>query len=125
MMIFILAVFGGSDGFPGIMLIPFITVPVFMIIIGIFIVVSGFYNAFAKNRISSADIMTYEEEPDPGRHLVLNDFDKKSDPGELRPPPASSRRRSDTSGEKGGFCPYCGAGVKADYEFCRKCGSDI
>lgn len=125
MMIFIIVVFGGKLEFDGIMLLPFICIPSSMVIVGIFITIMGFYNAFAKNRISSADIVSYEEEPDPGRHLILNETDEDNDPSVLDPPPIVPGKRADISEKKGGFCPYCGARAEADFEFCRKCGKDI
>jgi len=107
------------------MIVPFIIISLVMVFGGIAFTAMGFYNAFAKNRISSVDIMTHEEEPDPGRHLVFNKHYESTDPGELRSPPVSSEMRMGPSEKKGGFCPYCGARAGADHEFCRKCGKDI
>lgn len=125
MMIFIISTFGGEEGMGGFAMVPFIVIPGIMVIGGIIMVASGFYNAFAKNRISSIDIMSQEEEPDPGRFLVYNEHDGDRDPSVLVPPPNSSKNRTDAPDEEGGFCPYCGAKANADYEFCRKCGKDI
>jgi hypothetical protein len=125
MSIFIIWLFGTKLGFAGVGILPFVIISLVMVFGGIAFTAMGFYNAFARNRISSVDIMTHEEEPDPGRHLVFNKQSKDTDPDELRPPPTSSRKRTDAPGGKGGYCPYCGAKAKADYEFCRKCGKDI
>lgn len=64
----------------------------------------GLYNATAKNRFSSLDIVDEGEEPDP----------------------LAARRDERSSGEAaGGFCPYCGAQTREDYRFCPKCGRDL
>ena len=81
---------------------------VLFIIIGICNAVYHFKNAAGKNRYSAFDITDETEEPDP-----LNE----------RFGDASTR--ADTPAADTQFCPYCGAPVRSDYAFCRKCGREL
>jgi xanthosine utilization system XapX-like protein len=80
------------------------------IIIGIAQAVYHFKNAVGEKRYSAFDITDEREEADPlnerfGQQKMEQDPD-------------------DT--EKGGnFCPYCGAKIHPDYEFCRQCGKKL
>ncbi len=63
-------------------------------------IVQGIYNfknATGKNRFSEFDIVDEAEETDPMQDFL----------------------------EKQSFCPYCGAKVAPDYEFCSKCGKQL
>jgi len=96
---------------------PFLTL--FGIIFVVFAVVGGvfsLYNAAGRNRFSSFDITTDREESDP----MTEALDLTEPDGEKRgQQPAGPRRFA------GGYCPYCGAGVEPDFDYCPKCGKDI
>lgn len=70
----------------------------------------NFHNATSENRYSEYDITEEGEETDPLQERF----------GKEKP---SEKRQSEQS--DGAFCPYCGAPVKKDYLFCRKCGKQI
>lgn len=81
--------------------------------IGVIQMVYHFKNATGKDRFSSFDITDEYDESDP-----LNEkFGRQSS----APPP----EQQDCEEENGNFCPYCGARVKPDYEFCKQCGKKI
>lgn len=61
-------------------------------------VIINFYNAFAKNRISSIDIVDHKEESDP----------------------LDERIKSAKS-----YCPYCGNELNDDYMYCPNCGKNL
>lgn len=69
--------------------------------------VYNFYNATSKKRFSNLDITRPGEEPDP-----------------LAPERFSSPQFTKST-KKPSFCPYCGTGLKQDFEFCPQCGKDI
>ena len=75
--------------------------------IAVVITVYNLRNAKRKNRYSQFDIVDANEEPDP-LNTRLN--------GEIF---------SEIDGEKNAFCPYCGAAVKEDFEYCRSCGKKL
>lgn len=74
---------------------------VLFIIMGIVQAVYNFKNATGEHRFSEFDIVDGAEEPDP----LERRFHSKG--------PESSAYR---------FCPYCGARLGAEFEFCGKCG---
>jgi len=84
------------------------------------IVASGvsFYNATAKNRMSSLDITEDGEEPDPIARVIRGE--SKADSDDQAPSAKRSPRQF-----KGDYCPYCGNPLEADFDFCPKCGKDI
>lgn len=72
----------------------------------IMMVIYNFKNATGKNRYSTFDITSAEEEPDP-----LNEKfggEKTEDPD-----------------IKSSFCPYCGNPVEEEYEYCNSCGKKL
>jgi len=83
--------------------------------------VYNFYNAAARNRMSVLDVTTGEEEPDPiaqamGYAGEAAQAESSDDPGR----PADGSRQF-----PGEYCPFCGAKVSADFDYCPKCGKDI
>lgn len=63
----------------------------------------GFYNATADKRMSVADVVDAEDEPDP----LSERFGIKAD---TQPPQAAA------------YCPYCGKPLEPDFVFCPRCG---
>lgn len=80
------------------------------VILGIVQAVYNFKNAVGKKRFSSFDITDGDEEGDP--------LDERFGNPERGGP-------SDDSGEAGSYCPYCGAKVGPEFEFCRRCGRKL
>ena len=87
----------------------------FMAIFGIVFIASAvfnavydFKNATGKNRYSEYDITDGNEETDP-----LNERF------------GSQERYSNQNSDESKFCPYCGTAVKAQYEYCNKCGKKL
>ena len=74
---------------------------VLFIIMGIVQAVYNFKNATGEHRFSEFDIVDGAEEPDPLERRFHSEG------------PESSAYR---------FCPYCGARLGAEFEFCGKCG---
>ena len=85
---------------------------VLFVILGIVQAVYNFKNATGENRYSSFDIVEDSEEPDPlnqrfGDVCEHISRDAASSDGSLR------------------FCPYCGAKLGSEFEFCGKCGKKL
>lgn len=89
---------------------------VVFVALGVVRTVYSLRNAFGENRHSEYDITEDGEEPDPfdPRNADREDMYRGTAPHSQTPPPS-----------EGGFCPYCGAPVQADYEFCRRCGKRL
>lgn len=90
--------------------------PFFFAIFGILFVVMGlaqawynFRNATGKNRFSTYDIVTHEEEIDP--------LDPRYSREETLPRAAGP--------EAPAYCPYCGEPLQGDYKFCPACGKQL
>jgi len=66
-------------------------------------VVSSFYNAFAKERITEADIVRREE--------TFSPFESDA---------ADHPRSAEFN-----YCPYCGSPMKPDFKFCGQCGKPV
>ncbi len=79
---------------------------VVFVIVAIVNTVYNFKNATGKNRYSTFDVTTDEEEPDP-----LNERY-----GVNRPYEADTAFR---------YCPYCGNRVENDHEYCSRCGKKL
>lgn len=73
-------------------------------------VIYNFKNATSENRYSMFDITYDNEEPDP-----LNQKYRRQNNHSYQP----------SNSSKGEFCPYCGNGVKKEFEFCNKCGKKL
>ena len=85
---------------------------VIFVIIAVVQVVYNFKNATGKNRYSSFDITDEYEEPDPFNERFGNKV-------------FSSDDRYSYSENAQNYCPYCGARVKQDFEFCQSCGKKL
>jgi len=108
-----------SMGPPGPISRLFHAMGVLFVLAGIGSAIYNLYNATSRNRFSSLDVTTDREESDP----IAEALDLHPDRGRKhRGPEPSSRgpRRVE-----GGYCPYCGAAVDDDFDFCPKCGKDI
>jgi hypothetical protein len=86
--------------------------PEYWNLIGYFIIVSSIiggayhiYNALAKNRFSTLDIVSPDKEPDPFNQLM--GFDHQAKVGSAR------------------FCVSCGSSIQGEYKFCPKCGKEV
>lgn len=80
-------------------------------------VVYNLYNATSRNRMSSFDVTTDREEQDPiAGALGHGEPPRKSPP---KSPPAQPRKFP------GDHCPFCGAKVAVDFDYCPQCGKDI
>lgn len=87
---------------------------VVFIIMAVVMTVYNFKNATGENRYSTFDITDDGEEIDP-----LNErFGRKRENG------GAGNTTADKSGGSA-FCPYCGAKVEGDFEFCNKCGKKL
>lgn len=89
---------------------------VLFILIGIANAIYSLMNATGKNRMSMLDIVDHAKEPDPlnqrfGNHQTQID--------RLEETKRSVRKF------EGEYCPYCGAKIENDFDFCPKCGKDI
>lgn len=74
------------------------------------------YNATQRNRMSTYDITTRSEEPDPIARAMGH------------APPTSERDRTEGSKPRkyeGEFCPFCGAKASPEFNYCPQCGKDI
>lgn len=97
--------------------------PGFLVLFGIIFVVMAigmvaysFYNALARNRMSSFDVTRPNEETDPIATALGHS-----------PSPQSSTKEEKHGSRRfeGEFCPYCGTKLQDDFDFCPKCGKDI
>jgi len=89
-------------------------VPFGLIFIGVAIynVIYNYRNATSQNRYSIVDIVDEDEETDP-----LNEkYGKKS---------TASKAAREENGTSAAYCPYCGASVNLDFDFCPKCGRQL
>jgi hypothetical protein len=76
--------------------------------------VYNFVNFRNRNRMSTLDVTTGQEESDPIATMLGHDRAA----GKARTPGAQRHIEGD-------FCPYCGARLEKDFEFCPKCGKDV
>lgn len=85
---------------------------VIFIIIAVTTAVYNFKNATGKNRYSSFDITDGGEEPDPFNERFGNSA-------------FSQHNRYSYREGNSKYCPYCGAKVQSDFEFCQNCGKKL
>lgn len=94
----------------------FLMFGVLFVVIALVAAIFNFKNAVGKNRYSSFDITDSEAEPDPLNQRFGDSESRFSDE-------INNRMTTESGKEK--FCPYCGAKMGADYEFCDKCGKRL
>jgi hypothetical protein len=86
------------------------------IITGVISLIYNLNNAVSPNRFSAFDVTRPDEESDPLQQRFSN-------PQTLHGPHVASS--AGTRKHPGEFCPFCGAQVSADFNFCPKCGKNI
>ncbi len=86
---------------------------IIFILLGIANAVYNYKNATGKNRYSTFDITSDDEETDP-----LNEMFGNSNYNNIK----TSNNNDNTDSN---FCPYCGTKADDDYKFCRKCGKSL
>lgn len=91
---------------------PFALFGVFFILLALVGAIYNFLNATQRNRFSTFDITTHQEEPDPLNQRFGDN-----------PPPNSAA--SEPRKYPGNFCPFCGQPVTAEMHHCPHCGRDI
>ena len=91
---------------------PFVLFGVLFVVMAVASAAYNFYNAASKDRMSAFDVTTHEGDP------IARAM------GHEQPPrPASTSSIASTDAAK--FCPYCGTGLRAEFEFCPKCGKQV
>ncbi len=83
------------------------------------IAVYSYLNFRKRNRMSALDITTGSEEPDP----ISTTFGYE--PGGQPSDGTATDEKESPRRFEGRFCPFCGAEVEGDFDFCPKCGKDI
>lgn len=101
-------IFAASIGAP----VPFVLFGLLFIAMALGGAAYNFYNAGARNRMSTFDITSARDESDPIADALGH---------------TSVRRGRDDSPRQtpGAFCPYCGAEVQAHFNYCARCGKNI
>ncbi len=94
----------------------FVLFGVIFVLMAIGLTVYSFYNAAARNRMSTFEITRQDEERDPIATALGHSLSSKDNTKEDK----HAQRRFE-----GEFCPYCGTKVQDDFDFCPKCGKDI
>ncbi len=74
------------------------------------------FNATSRDRMSTLDITSGNEEVDPIAQ-ALGHVDQG--------PTEHTGERDDPRKYPGGYCPFCGAEVKEEFQYCPSCGRDI
>lgn len=91
-------------------------VPVLMGIAVLVISIFELVSATRKNRFSEYDITEGGEEPDP-----LNGYFGNERSGSVE----NGNAADGVGAKQAAFCPYCGAHVESEYEFCPSCGKRL
>ncbi len=89
---------------------------VVFILVAIGRAIYSFYNAGAKDRMSQYDITREGEEHDPIAKALGH---------EPKSPPTASTAEPKPRRFEGEFCPFCGAKVQDDFDYCPQCGKDV
>ena len=105
-------IMAASMGAPGF----FVLFGVVFVLIAIGGVVYNFHNATHKNRISTFDITTQNEESNP----IAQAMGHAPHPSDTGQSGTGSPRKYE-----GGFCPFCGEKANSEFDYCPKCGKDI
>lgn len=101
-----------SMGAPGF----FVLFGIIFVVMAIGMVAYSFYNALARNRMSTFDVTRPGEETDPIATALGHSASAQSSPKKHDHTPRQF---------EGEFCPYCGTKLQDDFDFCPKCGKDI
>ncbi len=109
-----IAITAASQGAPAI----FVFVAGGMAVFGLIGAIYSFYSGVARNRPSTMDLTTGDEEPDPIATAL--GYGPKENDKPASPPAAAPRRRL-----PGDFCPFCGEKVEGEVDYCPHCGKDI
>lgn len=86
----------------------FVLFGVAFVLLGLAGAAYNFYNAGARNRMSTLDITRAGDEPDPIATALGHE---PRHPQPTSPDPAHDR-----------FCPHCGQGLARGFKFCPRCG---
>ena len=108
------------DGAPGPVRVIFPLFGLLFIGVGVVSVIYHLHNAVGKNRLSAYDVTTHAEEPDP--------LHRRFGPAPAQPLGAPAEAAKTTAARRrypGDFCPFCGAKVDNEFDYCPKCGKDI
>ncbi|HWT77057.1 MAG TPA: zinc-ribbon domain-containing protein [Mobilitalea sp.] len=90
---------------------------VLFIIMALVQVAYNFKNATSENRFSTFDITEDKEETDPLNMQFHKHEDMSADD--------YTTVNHDGNDTDSNFCPYCGASVQKEYEYCNKCGRKL
>jgi hypothetical protein len=90
---------------------------VVFVVVAIIGVVYNFTNAVGRDRMSTFDITSGQEESDPIANAL--GYNHPEPPAEQKPTAEGPRKFP------GEFCPFCGAKAGPDFNYCPKCGKDI
>src|SRR5581483_9716353 len=92
-------IFAASAGAPW----PFVLFGFIFIAVAIGGAIFNFYNAMAQNRI--------------GFYEITNDQENSA--------PLSGESSNHSNVQQNAFCPFCGAAVSSNFDYCPKCGKNI
>ncbi len=81
------------------------------------------YNATQKNRMSTLDITSGQEESDPIANWMGHE--RTAAPSTSSPNETSADLSTNPRRFEGDYCPFCGSKVEESFDFCPNCGKDI